>query len=71
MKDTKSTLIIQYPNGSTQVVKPNMQIFNGSWEILATELGVPYLTKEIEMRVNSEKEVHFYPIKPVLKFVVK
>ena len=34
-----TTLVIKYPNGTTQHVRPNMQLFNGNWDALAEAVG--------------------------------
>jgi hypothetical protein len=35
MRTPYTTMIIKYPNGATQHVRPNMQHFQGNWEQLA------------------------------------
>ena len=42
---TASQLVIKYPNGSTQVVKPNLSYFKGDWAGLASAIGGPYFAK--------------------------
>lgn len=39
---TATTLVIKYPNGGTQVVKPNLSYFKGDWQGLAQAVGGPY-----------------------------
>jgi hypothetical protein len=34
-----TTMIIKYPNGTTQTVKPNMQFFQGDWPTLAKAIA--------------------------------
>jgi hypothetical protein len=41
-----TTMIINYPNGSTQVIKPNMTFFKGRWEELAQSVGGKYFPKD-------------------------
>lgn len=49
---TATTLVIKYPNGSTQVVKPNLSYFKGDWNGLATAIGGQYFP--IGTRINYE-----------------
>jgi len=38
---TGTTLVIKYPNGATQVVKPSSE-FKGDWGSLAQAIGGPH-----------------------------
>lgn len=38
-----STLVVKYPNGCTQVVKPNPAYFSGDWQKLAEGIARPHL----------------------------
>ena len=40
-----SHLVIKYPNGATQTVKPNMAYFKGDWSGLAQAVGGQYFPK--------------------------
>ena len=37
-----TTLVINYPNGSKQIVKPNPEFFKGNFYELAQAIGAPY-----------------------------
>jgi hypothetical protein len=51
-----TTLVIKYPNGATQVVKPNMAMFKGDWNGLTQAIGGQYFPRDIKgvSRVNYE-----------------
>lgn len=39
MKTPYSTMIIRYPNGVKQTVRPNMEFFQGDWATLAKHIA--------------------------------
>jgi hypothetical protein len=39
MKAFFTTMVIKYPNGATQVVRPNMEYFKGDWDGLAKSIA--------------------------------
>lgn len=41
-KTSLSTLVIFFPSGGQQVVRPHMQFFQGNWAELAECIGRPY-----------------------------
>lgn len=41
-----TTLVIKYPNGATQVVKPNSS-FKGDWQGLAQAIGGQYFPRDL------------------------
>jgi hypothetical protein len=48
----KTTLIIKYPNGTTQTVHPSPEFFKGGWSELAQAIAAPYIPAG--HRVNFE-----------------
>lgn len=40
-----TTLIIKYPNGATQVVKPKPEFFKGDWASLAQAIAGEYFPR--------------------------
>jgi hypothetical protein len=42
MKTPYTTLVIKYPNGARQTVKPNLQFFQGDWQHLAQSIAGRY-----------------------------
>jgi hypothetical protein len=51
MKTPYTTLIIKYPSGAQQIVKPNLQFFQGDWTKLAQSIAGRYFP---EQNVNFE-----------------
>lgn len=42
IKASNSTMVIIYPNGAQQVIRPNMSAFKGNWDDLAFAVAGAY-----------------------------
>lgn len=49
MRHELNQLVIYYPNGSSQIVKPRPS-FNGSWQALADAIGGPYYPAGVKVK---------------------
>jgi len=52
-----TSVIIKYPNGATQIIRPNMAIFNGDWQALAQAVANDYLPDE--RTANDKQKVRY------------
>jgi hypothetical protein len=52
-KTSVSQLVIFYPMGGQQIIKPNAQFFQGDWASLAEAVGRPYYPYNVPVKYET------------------